>query len=74
MPTTPPDVDCAAALNLTDQDPARRLGIDDDRVIEWRKGATSTGGEVWHIMRMALPAPENLSRKGVPETTWVPID
>ena len=32
---------------------ADRLGIDEDRVIEWRKGTIPTGGEVWHIMRLA---------------------
>ena len=36
---------------------ADRLGIDEDRVIEWRKGTIPTGGEVWHIMRLAWSIP-----------------
>ena len=32
---------------------AERLGVDYDRVMEWREGAIPTGGEVWHIMRLA---------------------
>ena len=34
-----------------------RLGIDVDRVMEWREGALLTGREVWHIMRLAWPVP-----------------
>ena len=36
---------------------ADHLGIDEDRVIEWRKGTIPTGGEVWHIMRLAWSIP-----------------
>ncbi len=36
---------------------AERLGIDVDRVMEWREGAVPTGGEVWHIMRLASSVP-----------------
>ena len=36
---------------------AERLGIDVDRVMEWREGAVPTGGEVWHIMRVAWTVP-----------------
>ena len=36
---------------------AQRLGVEDDRVTEWRKGTIPTGGEVWHIMRLALSVP-----------------
>ena len=36
---------------------AERLGIEDDRVTEWRTGTILTGGEVWHIMRLALSVP-----------------
>ena len=36
---------------------AQRLGVDADRVTEWRNGAMPTGGEVWHIMRLALSVP-----------------
>lgn len=36
---------------------AERLGIDVERVMEWREGAVPTGGEVWHIMRLAWSVP-----------------
>ena len=36
---------------------AQRLGVEDDRVAEWRNGTIPTGGEVWHIMRLALSVP-----------------
>ena len=36
---------------------AERLGIEDDRVTEWRNGTIPTGGEVCHIMRLALSVP-----------------
>lgn len=36
---------------------AERLGVGCDRVTEWREGEVPTGGEVWHIMRMALTVP-----------------
>ena len=36
---------------------AERLGIEDDRVTEWRTGTIPTGGAVWHIMRLALSVP-----------------
>ena len=36
---------------------AERLGIDDDRVTEWRTGTIPTGREVWNIMRLALSVP-----------------
>ena len=36
---------------------AERLRIDVDRVMEWREGAVPTGGEVWHIMRLAWSVP-----------------
>ena len=36
---------------------AQRLGVEDDRVTEWRKGTILTGGEVWHIMRLASSVP-----------------
>ena len=36
---------------------AQRLGVEDDRVAEWRKGTIPTGGEVWHIMRLAWLVP-----------------
>ena len=36
---------------------AERLDIEDDRVREWRTGTIPTGGEVSHIMRLALSVP-----------------
>ena len=36
---------------------AGRLGVELDRVMEWRNGAIPTGGEVWHIMRLAWSVP-----------------
>ena len=36
---------------------AQRLGVEYDRVMEWRNGTIPTGGEVWHIMRLAWSAP-----------------
>ena len=36
---------------------AQRLGVEDDRVTEWRNGTIPTGGEVWHIMRLAWLTP-----------------
>ncbi len=38
---------------LSREDFAERLGVDYDRVMEWFNGAVLTGGEVWHIMRLA---------------------
>ena len=36
---------------------AERLGVECDRVMEWRGGEVPTGGEVWHIMRLASSVP-----------------
>lgn len=36
---------------------AERLGVQSDRVTEWREGEVPTGGEVWHIMRLAWTVP-----------------
>ena len=36
---------------------AQRLGAEYDRVMEWREGTILTGGEVWHIMRLAWSVP-----------------
>lgn len=36
---------------------ADRLGVEDDRVAEWREGEVPSGGEVWHVMRLALTVP-----------------
>ena len=52
---------------------AERLGVEGNRVTEWRGGEVPTGGEVWHIMRLALSVPggteamlpETLGRNGL---------
>ncbi len=47
-------------IELTDlswEEFADRLGIDYDRVLEWRNGTVPTGGEVWHIMHLAFSVP-----------------
>ena len=52
---------------------AERLGVESDRVTEWRGGEVPTGGEVWHIMRLAMSVPggteamlpETLGRNGL---------
>ena len=36
---------------------AERLGVELDRVMEWHNGTIPTGGEVWHIMRLAWSVP-----------------
>ena len=36
---------------------AGRLGVELDRVMAWREGGIPTGGEVWHIMRLAFSVP-----------------
>ena len=33
------------------------LGVELDRVMEWRNGTIPTGGEVWPIMRLAWSVP-----------------
>ena len=42
---------------LSWEESAGRLGAELDRVVEWRNGAIPTGGEVWHIMRLAWWVP-----------------
>ncbi len=42
---------------LTLEEFAERLGVPDDRVTAWREGTIPTGGEVWHIMRLAFSVP-----------------
>ena len=36
---------------------AKLVGVESDRVTGWRTGTIPTGGEVWHIMRLALSIP-----------------
>ena len=36
---------------------AQRLNVEDYRVTEWRNDTIPTGGEVWHIMRLAFSVP-----------------
>ena len=42
---------------LSREEFAERLGIEDGRVTEWRTGTIPTGGEVWHIMWLAMSVP-----------------
>ena len=39
---------------------AKRLGIECERVVEWFDGAILTGGEVWHVARLAWSVPGGL--------------
>ena len=45
---------------LSREEFAERLGIDYDRVAEWFEGAELTGGEVWHVARLAWSIPGGL--------------
>ena len=45
---------------LSREEFAERLGIDYDRVAEWFEGAVLTGGEVWHVARLAWSIPGGL--------------
>ena len=42
---------------LSREEFAQRLGIDYDRVVQWFEGAELTGGEVWHVARLAYSIP-----------------
>ena len=42
---------------LSREEFAERLGIAYDRVTEWFEGAVLTGGEVWHVARLAYSIP-----------------
>ena len=45
---------------LSREEFAQRLGIDYERVAEWFEGAELTGGEVWHVARLAWSIPGGL--------------
>ena len=45
---------------LSREEFAERLGIEYDRVVEWFDGAILTGGEVWHVARLAWSIPGGL--------------
>ena len=45
---------------LSREEFAERLGIGHDRVVEWFNGAILTGGEVWHVARLAWSVPGGL--------------
>ena len=46
---------------------AERLGVELDRVAEWFEGAELTGGEVWHVARLAYSIPGGMETI-LPET------
>ena len=45
---------------LSREEFAERLGIEHERVVEWFNGAILTGGEVWHVARLAWSVPGGL--------------
>ena len=47
---------------LSREEFAQRLGIDYDRVAQWFDGAVLTGGEVWHVARLAWSIPGGMGR------------
>ena len=46
---------------------AQRLGIEYNRVAQWFHGAVLTGGEVWHVARLAYSIPGGMAII-IPET------
>ena len=46
---------------LSREEFAQRLGIDYDRVAQWFDGAVLTGGEVWHVARLAYSIPSGMA-------------
>ena len=48
-------------VGLSSEEFAERLGVEHDRVLAWRGGTIPTGGEVWHIMRLALSVPGGIN-------------
>ncbi len=47
----------AELAGLSWEEFAARLGVECDRVTDWRRGEIPTGGEMWLIMRFALSIP-----------------
>ncbi len=45
---------------LSREEFAERLGIEYESVAEWFDGAILTGGEVWHVARLAWSVPGGL--------------
>ena len=52
---------------LSREEFAERLGFEHDRVAEWFEGAELTGGEVWHVARLAYSIPGGMAII-IPET------
>ena len=52
---------------LSREEFAQSLGIDYDRVAQWFDGAVLTGGEVWHVARLAYSIPGGMATI-IPET------
>ena len=52
---------------LSREEFAQRLGVDYDRVAQWFDGAVLTGGEVWHVARLAYSIPGGMATI-LPET------
>ena len=59
---------CTELAGLSWEEFAGLLGVELDRVMEWRGGEVPTGGEVWHIMRLALSVPGGMDVM-LPEAT-----
>ena len=67
-PPFPEDFDERLELaGLSREEFAQCLGIDYDRVAEWFDGAELTGGEVWHVARLAYSIPGGMAII-IPET------
>ena len=52
---------------LSREEFAQRLGIEYGRVAQWFDGAVLTGGEVWHVARLAYSIPGGMATI-IPET------